>query len=87
MWTFFQKKYFNATKVETLKMARYIQILNLSTLNIINQRNVSHIKLSKYCNIDARLTIYYKNIDYSYTPGYTLAMCYFAQREIFENML
>ena len=29
-------------------------------------------------NIDARLTIYYKNIDYSYTPGYTLAMCYFA---------
>ena len=36
-------------------MARYIQILCLSTLNLINQRNVSHIKLSKYCDIDARL--------------------------------
>ena len=32
--------------------------LCLSTLNLINQRNVSHIydiKLSKYCDIDARL--------------------------------
>ena len=36
-------------------MARYIQILCLSTMNLINQRNVSHIKLSKYCDIDARL--------------------------------
>ena len=36
-------------------MARSIQILCLSTLNLINQRNVSHIKLSKYCDIDARL--------------------------------
>ena len=36
-------------------MARYIQILCLSTLNLINQRNVSHIKLSKYCDIDTRL--------------------------------
>ena len=36
-------------------MARYIQILCLSTLNLINQRNVSHIKLTKYCDIDARL--------------------------------
>ena len=27
----------------------------MSTLNLINQRNVSHIKLSKYCDIDARL--------------------------------
>ena len=42
-------------KVETLRMARYMQILCLSTLNLINQRNVSHMKLSKYCNIDARL--------------------------------
>ena len=31
---------------------RFIQILCLSTLNLINQRNVSHIKLSKYCDID-----------------------------------
>ena len=41
--------------MKTLKMARYIQILCLSTLNLINHRNVSHIKLSKYCDIDARL--------------------------------
>ena len=26
-----------------------------SDFNLINQRNVSHIKLSKYCDIDARL--------------------------------
>ena len=38
-------------------MARYIQISCVSTLNLINQRNVSHIKLSKYCDIDARLLI------------------------------
>ena len=44
----------NAPKVETLRMACYIQILCLSTLNLINQINVSHIKLSKYCDIDAR---------------------------------
>ena len=43
--------------METLRMARYIQILCLSTLNFINQRNVSHIKLSKYCDIDARLSL------------------------------
>ena len=43
----------NAPKVETLRMACYIQILCLSTLNLINQINVSHIKLSKYCDIDA----------------------------------
>ena len=36
-------------------MAHYIQILCLSTLPLINQRNVSDIKLSKYCHIDARL--------------------------------
>ena len=36
-------------------MAHYIQILCLSTLNLVNQRNVTHIKLSKYCQIDARL--------------------------------
>ena len=46
----------NAPKVETLRMACYIQILCLSTLNLINQINVSHIKLSKYCDIDARLS-------------------------------
>ena len=28
-----------------------------------------------------------KNIDYSYTPGYTLAMGYFAPGEILNNML
>ena len=28
---------------------------------------------------------YYKNIDDSYTPGYTLAMGYFAPREIYEK--
>ena len=39
----------------TLRMARYIQILCLSALNLIKQRNVSLIKLSKYCDIDARL--------------------------------
>ena len=38
-------------------MAHKIQILCLSTLNLINQRNVSHIKLLKYCDIDVRLTI------------------------------
>ena len=48
---FFRKKYFDAPKVETLRMARHILILCLSTLNLINQRNVHHIKLSKYCNI------------------------------------
>ena len=48
----FLKKKFNAAKMETLRMARYIQILDLSTLNLKNQRNVSHIKLSKYCDID-----------------------------------
>ena len=37
-------------------MAHYIQILCLSRLNLINQRNVSHIKLSKYCDIDAHLS-------------------------------
>ena len=36
-------------------MARHILILCLSTLNLINRRNVSHIKLSKYCDIDANL--------------------------------
>ena len=45
----------NTPKVETLRLAHTIQILCLSTLNLINQRNVSHIKLSKYCHIDARL--------------------------------
>ena len=40
---FFWGKKFNETKVETLRMTRYIQILCLSTLNLINQRNVSHI--------------------------------------------
>ena len=40
---FFWGEKFNAPKVETLRMARYIQILCLSTLNHINQRNVSHI--------------------------------------------
>ena len=34
----------------------------LSTLNLINQRNVSHIKLSKYCDIDARLDGYSGNV-------------------------
>ena len=43
---------FNAPKMETLRMARYIQILYLSTLNLKNQRNVSRIKLSRYCDID-----------------------------------
>ena len=43
--------------VETLRMALYIQIVCLSTLNLINQRNVSHIKLSKYCDIDTRLVL------------------------------
>ena len=52
---FFQKT-ISTPKVETLKMVRYIQILCLSTLNLINQRNVSHIKLSKYCDIDVRLS-------------------------------
>ena len=52
---FFEKKYFDAPKVEASRMARYIQILCLSTLNLINQRNVSYIKLSKYCDIDACL--------------------------------
>ena len=51
---FLEKKLFKAPKVETLRIKRYIQILCLSTLNLINQRNVSHIKLSKYCDIDAR---------------------------------
>ena len=41
--------------METLRIACYIQILCLSTLNLINQRNVSHIKLSKCYDIDARL--------------------------------
>ena len=47
--------------LNTLKMARYIQILCLSTvtLNLKNRRNVFHIiiklKLSKYCDIDVRL--------------------------------
>ena len=36
-------------------MARYIQIFCLSALNLINHRNVSDIKLPKYCYIDARL--------------------------------
>ena len=52
---FFGKKQFNALKVETLSKARYIQIFCFSALNLRNQRNVSHIKLSKYCDIDARL--------------------------------
>ena len=56
--TFFRQKLFSAPKVETLKMARYIQIFRLSALNLINQRNLSHIKLSKYCGIDARLGLF-----------------------------
>ena len=52
----FRNKLFNAPKVETSRMARYIQILCLSTLNLINYRNVSNIKLSKYSDIDARLS-------------------------------
>ena len=59
---FFRKKLFNALKVETLRMTRYIQILCLSTLNHINQRNVSHIKLSKYWDIDASLRISYHSL-------------------------
>ena len=31
--------------------------------------------------------MYYKNIDYSYTPGYTLAMGYFSLREVKTKML
>ena len=54
----------DAPKVETLRMARYIQILCLSTLNLINQRNVFHIKLSKYCDIDAHLSFPKKIPDY-----------------------
>ena len=38
-------------------MVYYIQILCLSTLTHINQRNVSHNKLSKYCHIDAHLVV------------------------------
>ena len=41
-----KKKKINEPKMETLRMARYIQILCLSTLNLINQRNASHIILS-----------------------------------------
>ena len=37
-------------------MVHYIQILCLSTLNLINHKKVlSHIKVSKYCHIDVRL--------------------------------
>ena len=43
---YFEKK-IDAPKVETLRMARHIQILCLSTLNLTNQRNVS-FKLSKF---------------------------------------
>ena len=50
-----KKKKINTPKVQTLEMARYIQIICLSTWNLKNQRNVSHLKLSKYCDIDAHL--------------------------------
>ena len=52
---FFFEKYFNTPKVETLRMAHR---LCLSILNLINQRNVSHIELSKYCDTDARLILF-----------------------------
>ena len=41
------------------KKNNFVRQRCLSTLNLINQRNVSHIKLSKYCNIDARLRLLY----------------------------
>ena len=52
---FEKKKHFSAPKVVTLRLARYIQIFCLSTLNLINQRNVWHIKLLKYCDLEVRL--------------------------------
>ena len=42
-------------KVMALRMVHYIQILCLSKLNLVNQRNVSNTKLSKHCDIDACL--------------------------------
>ena len=56
---FFSKKIILCAKGGDFKKGacHKIQILCLSTLNLINQRNVSHIKLSKYCDIDARLIL------------------------------
>ena len=57
---FFSKKIILSAKGGDFKKGALDSVLCLSTLNgiylnLINQRNVSHIKLSKYCDIDARL--------------------------------
>ena len=53
---FFSKKIILRAKGGDFKKGALDSDLCLSTLNLINQINVSHIKLSKYCNIDARLS-------------------------------
>ena len=53
---FFSKKIILCAKGGDFKKgALDSDFMFVSTLNLINQRNVSHIKLSKYCDIDARL--------------------------------
>ena len=83
----FKKKKFNVPKVETLRMARYIQILCLSTMNLINQRNVSHIKLSKYCDIDARLIKFkFKNQIFKFCGKiYSLWRQHHLNKSLFQN--
>ena len=54
---FFSKKIILCAKGGDFKKGALDSDLCLSTLNLINQRNVSHIKLSKYCDIDARLAM------------------------------
>ena len=52
---FFSKKIILCAKGGDFKKGALDSDLCLSTLNLINQRNVFHIKLSKYCDIDAHL--------------------------------
>ena len=64
--------YFYSPKVETLRIACHIQILCLSTLNL--QTNLSHIKLSKYCDIDARLLKHAAVVDFYFCFSHIVTM-------------
>ena len=60
MLTFFQKKIILCAKGRDFKKGALDSDFMFVNIELINQRNVSRIKLSKYCDIDARLTWNYE---------------------------
>ena len=52
---FLKKKILCAKDGDFKNGALHSDFMFVNIENLINQRNVSHIKLSKYCDIDARL--------------------------------